>query len=150
MRAVAGRGKVRDTLLNDEEVVMNFALRASLLLPLLAIPAQAQDRQPSQEVKVSTSVICDTQQQMERFVVLYDGNAEAALHAVNDEAHDASACVVATIAYVVGDELGQARIKEGTFQIVKVLVVGMRTPRGFQAVVPAPFVSLVRVEEVEA
>jgi hypothetical protein len=129
---------------------MRFVLGIALAASLLGTAAQAQ-QQPndnSREIKISTSVICDTKEQMERFVTVFDGNAEKALHTVNTEANSRDACVVATIAYVVGNELGKASNKEGTFQIVQVLVVGMATPAGFQAVVPAPFVSLVRVNEI--
>ena len=126
-------------------------LASLFLASLFAIPAQAQQQSgPQQEVRVGTSVICDTQQQMERFVAVFDGDADAALATVNKEAGDPNACGVATMAYVVGGELSKARNKEGTFQIVKVVVVGMNTQAGFRAVVPAQFVSLLKIDEIEA
>jgi len=130
---------------------MKSALSIAFLASVLAGPALAQQQPgPQQEVRVGTSVICDTQQQMERFVAVFDGNADAALATVNKEAGDPNACGVATMAYVVGGELGKARNKEGTFQIVKVVVVGLNTEAGFQAVAPSQFVSLLKVDEIEA
>ena len=41
---------------------------------LLCLPAQAR------QVEVSTGVLCNTEQQMERFVVLFDGDNEKAIN----------------------------------------------------------------------
>jgi hypothetical protein len=58
---------------------MSFAARLALLmLPFLfGEPAQAQD------VEMGTSLICDTQEQVERFVTLFDGDAHSAVNGVN-------------------------------------------------------------------
>jgi signal transduction histidine kinase len=58
--------------------------------------AQAQD------AELGPSLICNTEQQVERFIALYDGDARAAINAVNKEAHDPTACGVVTTAYVRG------------------------------------------------
>jgi len=86
---------------------MRFTLRLALiLLPLLlfvAVPAQVQ------EVEVGTNLICDTQEQVERFVALYDGDAQAAISAVNAAEHNPTACGMATAAFVRGPQLATAR-----------------------------------------
>jgi hypothetical protein len=125
---------------------MNFTPRLELiLLPLLllaAIPGQAQ------EVEVGTNLICDTQEQVERFVALYDGNAQAAISAVNAAEHNPTACGVATAAFVRGPQLATARNKDTTFNIVQLLVVAVVTETGVESVTPAAFFSLVPVEEI--
>jgi hypothetical protein len=127
---------------------MRFASRfASLILPsllLLELPARAE------EIQVGTSLVCDTQQQVERFVALYDGDAQTAVSTVNAEEHNATACAMATMAYVPGPPLATARTKDVTFQIVEILVVGLVTREGLRAVEPAHFFSVLEVEEREA
>ena len=61
-----------------------FAARLALIVPLLllGLPAQAQ------EVEVGTTLVCDTQAQVERFVALYDEDEQSAVDAVNAEVHD--------------------------------------------------------------
>jgi hypothetical protein len=127
---------------------MSFAPRLELILLsfflFLAVPARAQ------EVEVGTNLICDTQEQVERFVALYDGNAQAAISAVNAAEHNPTACGVATAAFVRGPQLATARNKDTTFNIVQLLVVAVVTETGVESVTPAAFFSLVPVEEVPA
>jgi hypothetical protein len=125
---------------------MSFAPRLELILLsfflFLAVPARAQ------EVEVGTNLICDTQEQVERFVALYDGNAQAAISAVNAAEHNPTACGVATAAFVRGPQLATARNRDTTFNIVQLLVVAVVTETGVESVTPAAFFSLVPVEEV--
>jgi hypothetical protein len=120
----------------------------ALIVPLLlGLPAQAQPAQ-AQEFEVGTTLICDTQAQVERFVALYDENGQSAVDAVNAEVHDPNACAVSTIAYVRGPQLTTARKKDAAFQIAKVLVLGVVTPTGLQPVPPVTFFSLFEIEEL--
>ena len=125
---------------------MNFVSRITLLvLPLvllLGLPARAQ------EVEVGTSLICDTQEQVERFITLYDGDAQSTANSVNVAEHNPTACAVTTMAYVRGRQLARARNKDTTFQIVPILVLGVVTEEGVESVTPAPFFSVFEVEEI--
>jgi hypothetical protein len=127
---------------------VNFVSRATLLvLPLvllLGLPARAQ------EIEVGTNLICDTQEQVERFVALFDGDAQSAVNSVNAAEHDPAACAVSTMAYVRGPQLATARNKDIAFQIVPILVLGVITEAGVKSVTPAPFFSLFEVEELRA
>jgi hypothetical protein len=116
-------------------------LRIALLSLLLCSPALAQ------KIEVGTGIFCDTQKQVERFVALFDGDARAAMNAVNAEENDSTACVMGTIAYVRGPAIATATTRNGTFHILRVLVVGMLTEAGFQAAIPAAFFSVEKVEE---
>ncbi|MGH6770652.1 MAG: hypothetical protein ACRECO_16705 [Xanthobacteraceae bacterium] len=137
---------------------MNLAARIAILSLLLVAPAQAQDTAKPQDpgnqrnIEIATNLICDTPQQVERFVALFDGNAELAISTVNDEAQTPNACVVATAAYVKGEERATARsqagtFQAGTFQVFQIFVVGVVTLNGMQAVQPAEFFTLMPVEE---
>jgi hypothetical protein len=120
------------------------ALFGLALLPLLPLPTQAQNV----DVEVGTSLICDTQEQVQRFVALYDGDVESALKGVNAAEHDPTACGVSTMAYVRGPQLGTARSKDAAFEIVRILVVGVVTETGVKSVTPASFFSLFEIEEI--
>jgi hypothetical protein len=133
---------------------MTFApsprLLALPLLLLLVTPAQAQERNQelTDQVEVGTSLICNTREQVERFVALYDGNSESTVNSVNAAVHDPTACAVSTMAYVRGRELATARNKDTTFQIVPILVLGVVTESGVESVTPAPFFSVFEIEEI--
>ena len=125
---------------------MNFVSRIMLVaLPLVllsGLPARAQ------EIEVGTSLICDTQEQVERFVTLYDGDAQSTVNSVNAAEHNPTACAVSTMAYVRGRQLARARNKDTTFQIVPILVLGVVTEEGVESVTPAPFFTVFEVEEI--
>jgi hypothetical protein len=120
---------------------MSYIIHVALLSVLLCFSARAQ------KVEVGTGIVCDTQKQMERFVALFHEDAEAAVKAVNAEEDDPNACVFGTIAFVRGPDIATARTQNATFQIVRVLVVGIFTEAGFRATVPAAFFSVEKVEE---
>jgi hypothetical protein len=129
---------------------MNFAARlVPLAVPLLALlaapfcaPAQASD------YEVGTSLVCDTQGQVERFAALFSGdNAQAAIRAVNVEEANPNACAIMNVAYMRGMQVGMARHGENTFEIVHILVVGVETGDGILPVRPAAYFSLFEVRE---
>jgi hypothetical protein len=146
--------------LNQENNVMKFAssMASGIALLLASLPAQAEPKQSDQvKVQVGSALVCDTQQQVERFVALYDGDVQTTLAAVNDEQVTNGkpaakhACDIATIAYVMGPEVSKARSSgNGTFRVVRVLVLGVLTEQGLQASAPRPFYSAAKVDEAEA
>ena len=130
-------------------VVLSW-LGLGLGLSTAAFAQQAPTQeQLNSKIQVGTTIICDTQKQMERFVVVFDGDYATAINRVNIEENNPTACMGATMAYVQGDELSKAKSTKGTYNIVRVLVVGIGTMHGFQAIQPAAFYSIVKSEEVE-
>lgn len=127
---------------------MKCALRVLAFCLCLVSPAVAGDR-PNADIQMGTTVICDTQKQMERFVVVFDGDFAAAMNKVNTEENNPTACIGATMAYVQGNELSKAKGFKGTYNIIRVLVLGITTPMGFQPIQPAAFFSIVKSEEIE-
>jgi len=117
-------------------------LQLALISLFLCSPAQAH------EVEYGTGLICDTQQQAEQLVAHLDGDdLDAAVSAVNASEHDAKACGIATVAFVRGPQLATARSRDATFQVVRILVVGVSTASGLRSVAPAAYVSLFKVRE---
>jgi invasion protein IalB len=131
---------------------MTKALRVlALSLFAAATPAAAQQapgQAPDKQVEYGATVICDTQAQMERFVALFDGDANRAMDQVNTEESNPTACIGATMAFMRGGELSKASNAQGTYKIIQVLVFGIDTPQGFQAVQPVAFFSIEKTEEI--
>jgi hypothetical protein len=120
---------------------VTIVLRLTLPLLSLASPVQAH------EIETGNGVICDTREQAQRLALLLEDDVQAAIRTVNAEAHDATACALATVAYVRGATAGTARSKAGTFEIVEVLVVGVETRRELTQASPAVYFTLFKVEE---
>ena len=121
------------------------ALRYGLCIAALSLAWSTPSR--AQAVEVETGVFCDTQKQIERYVAIFSGNARAAMHAVNIEENDPTACVYGTIAFIRGPEIATARSKSGAFHIVKVVVVGFLTETGLRAAAPSASFSVEKIDE---
>jgi hypothetical protein len=126
-------------------MTMNFATRLVPLLALLAVPlcapAQASD------YEVGTSLVCDTQGQVERFVALFSGDAQAAIRVVNAEESNPNACAILNVAYMRGFQVGTARHGENAFEIIRILVVGVESKDGLRPLRPTTCFSLFGVKE---
>ena len=136
---------------------MSFAayLKALLLVPSILFLSPAAQ---AQEVELGPSLICNTEKQAERFIALYDGDAQAAISGVNSEVHDPAAVDdrfgivhgLVNAAYVRGRQLATARNKDTTFGVVEILVVGIVDEEGsVESVTPAVFYSPFAIEEIE-
>jgi hypothetical protein len=95
-----------------------FALATTLISLLLGSSASAH------EIEYGTALMCDTQEQVERYVSLYNGEAEKTVNALNAEENDPNACGLGTVAFFRGPEIKTARTPSKAFQIVRILVVG--------------------------
>jgi hypothetical protein len=120
---------------------MKLALHIALVVLALGHSARAD------EIQYGTGVICDTLEQAQRVARLADDDTEAAVTRVNSEVHNPTACAIASVAYVRGAEMTTARSKAATFQIVEVLVVGVRTRMGYRSAHPATYFTLFRIDE---
>ena len=125
---------------------MTLAARIAPLFALLAapfcVPAHAAD---AADYEVAWSLVCDTQEQVERFVALFAGDAQAAIRVVNAE--QKNACAMMNIAFVRGNQLGTARHGDNAFHITHILVIGVENGNGIQPVQPAAYYSGFGVKE---
>ncbi len=124
---------------------MSFATRfAWLFAPLMAVlcaPAQAWD------YDIGSSLLCDTQAQVERFAVVFTGDAHAATRIVNAEERNPSACAIVNVAFVRGAQIATVRHDDRAFEIVRILVIGIETESGIRQVRPAAYFSLFAIKE---
>src|SRR6201995_3805555 len=127
---------------------MTLAARIAPLFALLAapicVPAHAAD---AADYEVASSLVCDTQDQAERFVALFAGDAQAAIRLVNAEQKNPTACAMMNIAFVRGNQLGTARHGDNAFHITHILVIGVENGNGIQPVQPAVYYSAFGVKE---
>lgn len=133
---------------------MHFIARIACLALALALPAQAQETKQDgpaksdaqQRVEIDTNLFCDTQQQVERFVTLLDengGSAEVAIEKVNTETKTQDACIIATAAYRRTGITGTVKNSEATFDVTRIVVVGVYTVNGLERSLPTEFFTLV-------
>jgi hypothetical protein len=122
---------------------MRPALHLALLSLLACCPAHAQ------EYEHGTALLCDSQQQVERYVALFKGEEQSTVDAVNTEEQNPTACGLATVAFMRGPDLGTARNKDSAFQIVRILVVGVDTAEGIRPVRPTPYFTAFEVVEYD-
>jgi hypothetical protein len=122
-------------------------MKSALYLALLPLIVLSSAR--AHEYEQGTALLCDTQRQVERYVELFNGKERSAINAVNAEEQNPTACVFETVAFMRGPELGTARNKEGAFQIVRILVVGVNTPSGLRFTRPSAYFSAFKVLEYD-
>src|SRR5262249_55971914 len=142
-----------------KELTMHCLARiACLTLPFLMLSlapplgARAQDAPVKPEgqgqgrVEIDTNLFCDTSQQVERFLSLLDekkGSAEAAIAGVNQENETQDACVIATAAFRRAGVTATVRNNEATFDVTRIVVIGVYTVNGLERSMPTEFYTLV-------
>ena len=128
---------------------MSILMRVVLWGLLLCFPVEANAEQQNRshadqqgdEVEVGVGLICNSEQQVERYLALHgkDQSPEgtvAAIQAVNTEAQDSSACALAMIAFIRGDEGKSVPAPGGLMKIMQVKVLATGTPDGWRRTVP--------------
>ncbi len=108
-------------------------------------PQQEGQSQSQQSVEIDTNLFCDTQQQVQRFVSLLDengGSAEAAIASVNDDNKTPDACVIATVAYRRTGPAGEVKNTTATFDVMRIVVLGVYTVRGLEPARPLELFTL--------
>jgi hypothetical protein len=134
-------------LRRSTEVEMKTTLSLAFCLLLLCAPVQARHDQEESKIEFGDVLVCDTQEQVERYVALYKGDQEAAVHAVNREENSPTACGIAAAVFVRGPQMATARAENQAFEIVRILVLGLYGKDGFRSVQPAPYFTAFGVTE---
>ena len=121
----------------------------ALISLLLCAPAHAQDSRviDQRDIEVGDTLVCDTQEQAERYIAHFKGDAEAAARAVNREESNPGACGLMSAAFMRGPHV--AAVSQGYmgFQIVRILLLGVVGRKGFRAVEPAAYFTVFGVTE---
>ena len=115
---------------------MKLLSGVALLLALSCSSAAAEGIEG--QAAIAVGMVCDTAQQVERYVALYQegASAEAALDTVNAEHKDAHACAILTALFVVREQVEMLSVKGGNVQIVAVTIFATNTASGWQQTKP--------------
>jgi len=119
-------------------LVLLFALSAQQN----AIAQKTGDRkssdQKASDIAFGHGVLCNTAQQMQRYLTLYRGETtpEAAVQAVNTETKAPGACGFAYVAFVPGNMVGSVSVTGGVMRMMQIIVVARKTERGWVNVTP--------------
>jgi hypothetical protein len=105
---------------------MRYLLPVSIFLVLSYLPLHAQEQAhwPRFWLEIGQGMVCDTPDQVERFVALRgDGRDVAvALQTVNNEAHDSAACDFALIAFTDSKPIAARVIQGRLAAIIQIMV----------------------------
>jgi hypothetical protein len=148
-------------LLDEQEITMTTRTRLSALalaaanghvtsLIGAAMLLSALQAAHAREIEADTALICDTRQQAERVAAILRSDApgiKAALAHVNEEEHSPSACGLADVEFLRGSNVATIRTGSETFEIAKIMVIGVLTETGVQDVAPKFYFSIFKVEE---
>lgn len=125
---------------------MNMLVRFLLFLLLLGFhPAVAQES--AQEPEYGVGLLCDTQEQTERFVRDFT-TTEATLALINAEAP--GACGIGHVAFYRGKEVSVVRNRQGSYSVVEIMVIAGVTPYGLRPVPPTKQYTLLPSQEEKA
>ena len=133
---------------------MFSGLALAAILSCTAV-ANAQDKTTKQtapkasEIMVGTGLICDTKQQAERFVSLMGNEAdtENALVAVNTEAGQSDACIVAIVGFFPGQKVAELEKNGSVINVIEVLVMAVGTPSGLKVIEPKMYYSVQQTKD---
>jgi hypothetical protein len=105
----------------------------------VATAAQAPEPAP----RFISGLICDTQEQAERFVLVLRDNVEKAIGTVNTEAGTPNACMVATYGFVPGQTVSEVARNGTVVNVIEVRVLAVATTDGVQMIEPKIYYSIV-------
>ncbi|HZP79662.1 MAG TPA: hypothetical protein VFB45_26245 [Pseudolabrys sp.] len=127
-------------------------IAAVLFVSALGLAAARADEQPADTtgVQVGKGVVCDTEQQAQRFASLIAEHEPGdALSTVNKEADNPLACGLATVAFKPGKHVGDVHNDKGLFKIMEIKIFAAATPDGWRTVDGATQFAAIPVEGLD-
>lgn len=115
---------------------MNLLTRVLLWGLLFCFPLGATAVERDRSTEVGIGVVCDSAQQIERYLALQTGgrSPHSAIDTVNTEAHTPHACMMAMIAFVRVNEVNAISAPGGRMRVLQITIVAAQTPQGWQPV----------------
>lgn len=116
---------------------------SGLVLIGAAYASRAAAQTSEQAPQFISGLICDTQEQAERFVLVLRDNIEKALGTVNAEAATPNACMVATYGFVPGQIVSEVERNGSVVNVIEVRVIAVATKDGLMMIEPKVYYSVV-------
>lgn len=132
---------------------MNFPARVVLWALLLCFPVGANaEEEGNKPTEVGVGVVCDSAQQVERYLALYIGgsSSQSAVELVNTESHNPMACAMVAVAFVRGGEVNVVSTSSGQMRVMQITIIAARTEIGWQRVPPINQYTAIFEEQIEA
>jgi hypothetical protein len=107
-----------------------LATAGILVLVHLAMTVGAQ----AQNIENGVGVVCDSPQQVEQLITLRT-DLENAVEEINAQ-HNSRVCEILNVAFLIGGIVAEASNDKGTWQIRKILIVGLYLGRIMSSVQP--------------
>jgi hypothetical protein len=105
---------------------MRCSSGVSIFIALSCLPLHAQEQasSPRRWLEFGQGIVCDTPEQVERFVGLREGGRDVidAMQTINDESHDSMACDVALVAYTDSKPIAGRVIQGKLASVVQIMV----------------------------
>jgi hypothetical protein len=116
---------------------MAFFLRFAFILALLIVPSGAMAQEPQEQnkaPKVGAGIVCDTPQQLQRYLTLHveGAPAESAIETVNSEFHNPVACGILVTAFIENQEVVKVTMRDGVLRLVQIIIVATMGDAGWQ------------------
>ena len=97
----------------------------------------------TEDMLTGSGLVCDTKDQATRFISLMDDDVEKTRLAVNREAGDAHACVVASFGFIPGSTVAEVDKNGTTIHVIEVTIVAVATRIGLQFVEPKTYYAVI-------
>ena len=113
------------------EAEMHSLLRVPLCLMMFCFSSHAQE-----QGEIGRGVLCDTAQQVQRFVMLRDNGNDMtiALQTVNDEAHQATACNFVLVMFNGAKPIAEVTMGGKLVSIIQISVIAFGNGRAWRQV----------------
>jgi hypothetical protein len=119
-----------------------FGMLTAAMFCVSSPPASAENT-ASDDMLTGSGLVCDTKEQAERFISLMGDDVETTLLAVNREAGDDHACVVATFGFIPGLKVAEVDKNGAIVHVVEVKVMAVATIIGLQLVEPKTYYTVI-------
>ncbi len=131
---------------------MRCSLRVSIFLVLSCLPLHAQEQanSPRRWLEFGQGIVCDTPEQVERFVGLREDGSDVidALQTINSGSHGSMGCDVALVAFTDSKPIAERVIQGKLASVVQIMVHAVGNGTTWRTV-PAHARYTVEVEEGE-
>jgi hypothetical protein len=108
---------------------MRCSLGFSIFLVLSCLPLHAQEQadSPRRWLEFGQGIVCDTPEQVERFVGLREDGSDVidALQTINSEFHASTACDVALVAFTDSKPIAERVIQGKLASVVQIMVYAL-------------------------
>jgi hypothetical protein len=95
-----------------------------LALSCLPLHAEEQANSPRRWLEFGQGIVCDTPEQVERFVGLLEGGSDVtdALKTINNASHDSMTCDVALVAFTDSKPIAERVVQGKLASVVQIMV----------------------------